>query len=271
MESSMRPNQFFAQHAVFSAAEFAKAHGGGPVGRNSALIYHEKHGHLLRVRRGLYVTVPPGALPEEAAVDSFALTAKLAPDAVLAYHSALAFHGKAYSVRQLFEYLTATAARPFTFRGQEFRPVQFPKALRDARQALWGVKTSERSGVDLRVTSLERTLVDVLDRLDLSGGLEEAWRSLASVEFFDLDRVVEYTLLLKSATTAAKVGLFLAEHREKLMVEDKHLALLREHKPRGPHYLEPSRRGEHRESKLVGEWNLIVPKELVERTWEEVA
>jgi predicted transcriptional regulator of viral defense system len=267
----MKPNEFFAQHAVFSAAEFAKAHNGAPASRDSALAYHEKHGHLLRVRRGLYVTVPAGTAPEQVPVDSYALTAKLAPDAVLAYHTALGFFGKAYSVHQRFEYLTASAARPFRFREQEFRPVQFPKALREAGQTLWGVKTSERSGVDLRVTSLERTLVDVLDRPDLSGGWEESWRSLASVEFFDLDRVVEYTVLLSGATIAAKVGLFLSQHREKLMVEESYLNALRKRKPRAPHYLEPGRRGESRDGKFLSEWNLIVPRDLAERTWEQVA
>lgn len=64
------------------------------------------------------------------------------------------------------------------------------------------------SGVDLRVTSLERTLVDVLDRPDLSGSWEEIWRSLESIEFFDLDQVITYALLLGNATTAAKVGFF---------------------------------------------------------------
>ena len=75
----------------------------------------------------------------------------------------------------------------------------------------------------LRVTNLERTLVDVLDRPGLSGSWEEIWRSLESVEFFDLDKVVEYALLLGNATTAAKVGFFLEQHRETLMVEDRHL------------------------------------------------
>src|SRR5277367_1808430 len=100
IESSMKPNHFFARHAVFSAAEFANAHQGLSASRDSALAYHEKHGHLLRVRRGIYVTVPAGTAPEQVAVDSYALAAKLAPDAVLAYHTALAFFGKAYSVHQ---------------------------------------------------------------------------------------------------------------------------------------------------------------------------
>lgn len=47
------------------------------------------------------------------------------------------------------------------------------------------------------------------------------------VEFFDLDVVIEYTLLLENATTAAKVGFFLEQHKEALMVEASHLDPLR--------------------------------------------
>ncbi len=43
----------------------------------------------------------------------------------------------------------------------------------------------------MRVASLERTLVDVLNRPRYPGGWEEVWRSLESVAFFDLDRVVQ--------------------------------------------------------------------------------
>lgn len=71
----------------------------------------------------------------------------------------------------------------------------------------------DRAGLSVRVTSLERTLVDVLVRPDLGGGWEEIWRSLEMVEFFDLDVVIDYTLLFENATTAAKVGFFLELRR----------------------------------------------------------
>ncbi len=121
--------------------------------------------------------------------------------------------------------------------------------------------------MQLRVTTLERTLVDVLDRPDLSGSFEEIWRSLESVEFFDLDRVVEYALLLGNATTIAKVGFFLEQHRGPLMVQPHHLKALQDMRPRQPHYLDRAKRTSGR---LITEWNLVVPKEVQERTWEEV-
>ena len=54
------------------------------------------------------------------------------------------------------------------------------------------------------------------------------------MEFFDLDDIVEYVLLLGNATTASKVGFFLDPHRESLMVADSHLAALRSQRPRHP-------------------------------------
>ena len=88
------------------------------------------------------------------------------------------------------------------------------------------------------------------------------------MEFFDIDKVVEYVLLLDNATTAARVGFFLDCNREPLMVEERHLKALRDRSPRQPHYLDRSRRSS---GKLVPEWNLVVPAEVLTQSWEDVA
>ena len=107
--------------------------------------------------------------------------------------------------------------------------------------------------------------MDGLDRPALGGGWEEVWRSLELVEFFDLDRVIDYALLLENSTVAAKVGLFLEQHRDALMVEDRHLQPLKDRRPRSPHYLERRRRNDGR---LAPEWNLIAPRRVLDRAWE---
>jgi predicted transcriptional regulator of viral defense system len=118
------------------------------------------------------------------------------------------------------------------------------------------------------VTTLERTLVDVLDAPRHSGGWEEIWRSLESVELFDVDAVTDYALKLGSAVTVAKVGFFLEQHRDEWMLEDKHLQRLQEHAPSQPMYLE---RGKRESDKLLSRWNLVVPERVLNRTWAEVA
>lgn len=262
---------YFSQHPLFTtdelAAHFAARGSSNIWTRKSLIAHHEKQQRLLRIRRGLYAVVPPGVNPDEAPVDPYLVASKLSPDAVLAYHTALSFHGKAYSVLSRFDYLTVTAARPFTFRGNQFRPVLFPKRLRESGHEMFEVRVADRRGIEVRVTSLERAMVDVLDRPDLATGWEEIWRSLEAVEFYDLDRVVEYATLLGNATTIAKVGYFLEQHRDTLMVEETHLKRLRERRPKEAHYIA------HREapSRLVPAWNIIVPLAIIERTWEEPA
>ncbi|MBF0491370.1 MAG: transcriptional regulator [Deltaproteobacteria bacterium] len=264
----MKVTNFLEKHPVFTSTEFAtwQQQNGVTSGwtRKALLAHHCKQGHILSIRRGLYASVPLGADPKNYSVDPYLLTAKMKEDAVLAYHTALEFYAKAYSVFNHYYYQTSKIVHPTVFRGCHFVGLSFPKSLVKKNKELFGVKTEERLGLEIHVTSLERTLVDVLDRPQLGGGWEEIWRSLESVEYFDLELVIEYALLLGNATTIAKVGYFLEQHRETLMVEDKYLRRLQKFCPKQPTYLKRNKK-----SKLISKWNLIVPLSLVERSWEE--
>ncbi|MCJ7745599.1 MAG: transcriptional regulator [Actinobacteria bacterium] len=264
----MKLHRFFAKHPVFTVAELDDYLGGNNKNtRNSLLTYHRRSENILPVRRGLYAVVTPGASAETASLDPYLLASKMTVDATLAYHTALVIHGKAYSVYHRFTYLSERPSQPVHFRGYDFRCVVVSKALRKKGKESFGVEQVERVGIPVRVTDLERTLVDALDRPDLCGGWEEVWRSLESIEYVKLDEVAEYVRLLGKSTTAAKVGFFLQQHADALMVDDKQLGKLRKLAPRQPHYLDRSRRGG---GTFLSEWNLIVPEAVIKRSWAEV-
>jgi len=65
---------------------------------------------------------------------------------------------------------------------QDFIPVQAPAKIRALPDFGGGVREIRHAGGLARVTSLERTLVDVLDAPDNCGGREEVWRSREMVE-----------------------------------------------------------------------------------------
>lgn len=264
-------NEFFSRHSVFTLEElnqFLEAKGSvNPSTRSSLLTYYKNQGRLIQVRRGLFAVVPPGSTPGAFPVDPYLLAGKMTNDAVLAYHTALEFYGKAYSTYERFYYVSEKKSLTVTFRTLEFRCVLVPKALLAKSKKDFAVNQAERAGLPIKVTSLERTLVDMLDRPNLGGNWEEIWRSLETVEFFNLDKVVEYALLLGNATTIAKVGFFLDQHRETLMVEEVHLQTLRNSKPRKAHYM--TRLGKT-PGRFVADWNLIVPREILERSWAEM-
>lgn len=266
----VKPSDFFAGHPVFRYEEFVAAHAGqGSRSRQtsaSVLKQHVAAGRLLHLRRGLYATVPRGVDAESHPIDPYLVATQLADDAIVAWHAALQFHGRAYSVWSRFHYLTHTRQRRFVFRALEFVPVQAPISLRDRADLGGGVVEHHHAGGVARVTTLERTLVDVLDAPDRCGGWEEAWRSLEMIEYFDLDAVLSYTRLIGSALTAARVGFFLEQNRASLMVESQHLRALRELAPAQPRYLDARREP----GRLVKDWNLVVPERVLTRSWAEV-
>jgi predicted transcriptional regulator of viral defense system len=267
----MKTKNFLNQHPVFTSKEYAqflseKGHVGART-QESLLSYHLKAGNLVRIKRGLFAVTSSQTTPAVFnEVDPYLLASKLTDDAVVAYHSALAFYGKAHSIMHQFCVLTHQRAKEFLFQGNNFCLVLFPKTLRDKNKELWGVKDVLHRGHKIKVTSFERTLVDMLDRPNLSGGWEEIWRSLESVEYFDIEKVVEYALYVGSATTMAMVGFYLEQHRDELNVKEVYLKKLEAKKPKQAHYID---RQHKLSNKFNARWNLIIPLEIIDRTWEE--
>jgi predicted transcriptional regulator of viral defense system len=268
----VKPTDFFARHPIFRFEEFRAAH--QAAGRRSVqstrsvLKQHVAAGNLINVRRGLYARVPDGADAATFRPDPYLLASRLATDAVIAYHSALQLLGTAHSESHRLTFLTGQRAKPFTFQDTEFVPVLVPAPLRALPDLGGGLVAQHRHGLVVRVTGYERTMVDVLDAPELGGGWEEIWRSLEGIEFVDLDFVVAYALKLGSALTIARVGLFLEQHRDELLVEDRHLEALRARAPAQPRYFE---RRHRKGGKLLSRWNLIVPEYVLARAWAEVA
>jgi predicted transcriptional regulator of viral defense system len=265
----VKPLDFFSAHPVFTRDDFAEAIADGRKASSQTVDSHLgrylRAGRIGRVKRGVFFAAAPGETAEKSPVDFLLVASRLAPDAVLGYHTALEAHGYAQSVYERLFFLTQHKAKAVTFRGRVFVPVAPPRVLQRQRLSHTLTMEVERRGLPCRVTSLERTAVDALDRPDLTGGLEEAWRSLSAIPLLDLGAVLDYVRLRNLATLASKVGLFLERHRDHFSVPARVLEELRSLRPRAPHYLDRSARG-----KLVPAWNLIVPMVLLEGEWEAV-
>jgi predicted transcriptional regulator of viral defense system len=258
---------FFARHPVFRVEEFAAARRETKrVSQHALLSHHVAMGRLLHVRRGLYAVVPEGFRVDSYLVDPYLIAAKATEDAIVAHRSALALQGYGYSVHSSMTYLTAKReSTKFDFQGTEYVGVTQPKALVKQKQESSFVDVIDRAGMEILVTSLERTLVDCFDRLDLAGGIEEAWRSLEAIPYLNIKVLLDYIALLGNAVTTAKVGIFLDMNKERLHLSEKDLKALRSRRPKTPTYMFRS----ERTGKLVPDWNLIVPKDILDRSWEE--
>lgn len=249
----MTTETFLTTHSVFTRDELAavlRARGRVKATVASHLARWTRQGRIARVKQGVFVRA--GGAP-----DFVALASRMAPDAAVAYHTALEVHGYAQSVFERLTYVTWTGAKPTTFEGRRFVPVRPRAPLRAADRGERWIERAERAGVEIRVTDLERTVVDVLDRPELAGGIEEVWRSLASVPAVDPTSLDDYVNLLGGRTLAAKVGFFLESRREDLVVPAAILERLRARIPRSPVFMDRRRKG-----RLVARWALIVPQEV---------
>jgi len=267
----MRSVDFFATHPVFTHEEYVAAHGArgdrSPRTANSLLTRYAVAGKIFHVRRGALCgdtcrrnardvssrPVPPGDEAGLGRCDRLPRRAAVSRQGLLGLASLRGAHPEPRAAAEL--------------PGQRLRRCS-PAALARWTAGLGGGVVEEPyAGGTVRVTTFERTLVDVLADPDLGGGWEEVWRSLEMVEYFDLVAVVDHALARGSALTTARVGWFLEQHRDELFVEEQHLKPLRDHAPRQPRYLD----GKREAGRLVKSWNLVVPVRVLHRTWAEVA
>src|SRR3990167_527142 len=261
-----KAHQFFFEHKIFIFEQFVRSMANPVPTCKIMLNQHLKTGNIVRIKQGLYASIPSGADAKNYPIDSYAIISMLAPDALIAYHTALQFHGVAYSIYFRHVFQSKEKIRDFQFRQDRFTVTQYPKSLSKQKRFIF-VDEIDHHGIKVRVTQIERTLVDVLDRINLSGGLEEVWRSLNNIQHIDIDKIVKYALLLNNATTIAKVGFYLRLHQKEWQIADHHLLKLRKHSPRSVHYLDRKNR---MGGKYIKEWHIIVPTELIAENWEEI-
>ena len=261
---------FLRSHPVFRLDELrvyrSASRDSGNRSVESLLQYYQRTGRIESIRQGVYAVVPKGGTNSQAVADTLLVAGRCVPDAVIVHHSALEFHGLAYSQFRSYTFQTHSTARRFDYRGTSFVPVLPPGALKRASNELMETTTGERYGLSVTVSTIERTLVDVINTPRWSGSWEEIWRSLDSLEYVDPARIVTYLRALGNATTAARVGWFLDSHREQLMIEEEQLQEIHTLQPSKPVYLDRTYSGPTR---FVPGWNLVVPVYVADAGWEE--
>ena len=265
---------FLTREPVFTSAElaaFLSERGiAGPDEQAGLWLDHwQRAGTVVEIRRtpGLFSVVWPGVDPGRFQPVPELVATKMTPDAVVSHRSAMTFHGCGHSVWRHFVYSAAVPAPPLTYRAARYEGVPFPDALTDSGNAMWGVESVAYGDGRVRVTSLERTLVDVLAQPLYGGGWEEIWRAASPTKIPDIEKVAAYTALLGDAALRARVGFYVSQHLDLWQLTDTVLELFREDSPAGPYYLDAN---DPAPALLVEEWDLIVPLHVLEQHWEEL-
>lgn len=165
-----------------------------------------------RLKRGLYALRPAsGPVDQEPAVSLLQVAARMTPDAVLAYHTALECYGLAHNVWFHVLYAARKPARPLRLTTGLVRGATFARALQQAGREHQETAWTPKNG--LRITTVERTLVDIADRPRLCGNWSEIARGYSyaahgtsfGLPLPDVNRMIAYALSLNNAFTCAYV------------------------------------------------------------------
>jgi predicted transcriptional regulator of viral defense system len=226
----------------------------GKKGQNRSIrnmLYRlKRQGRVRQLTKGVYV----GSLATTS-VNRYSVPSRLRNDAVVAFHSALEFHGVANQVFQTVYYLSARPRRDVVFDGVTYHSVTPPRQLARVCALNFQVESARDK---VRVTSRERSIVDCLMFLEYSGGTDELDRSLAMFPSFDFEAALKYLKLLRMPWLYARLGFLLDRHAQKLFFSGKSRDAFLRKLPRGVAYLEQKRSG----NRWVPTWNLMVPDRL---------
>lgn len=257
--------QFFRDQPVFRTSDLVQASPTGNRASAHALIgHHRETGRIRPVRQGMWFAPRPGGAE---LVDPVLVAGRLTPDSVVCLHTAAELLGSGYSQFSVVTCFTSGRIKPFRAGNTLVRPVPHPRRLLEIERVDVGTESKDLDGQLVRVTTRERTLVDMLDRQDLSGGIEEVWRTAEQLGWLDDRVLLEYLALRGSPVLVARVG-YLVEQQPDLQASDDLLvrldAMLEGH--RGPFQFAPGERGPRRFSTR---WRLRIPESVATVDWEE--
>jgi predicted transcriptional regulator of viral defense system len=247
----MGVQSYLEEHHVFSLDEFRGEFGEGRTPYN-LLVRATKKGTVDRATRGVYVSRAGRFALDDP--DPFLVAAKVSVDVVMVYHSALELHGLAHAPTRRVQFSSSTSITPFNYRDFEFRRYR-PPALTEM-DAVQSTTLMRRPEGVVRVTTRERTLVDCLSRMDLSGGLEEVARSLAGLPYVDASNVLAYLRELCSPTVVARTGWLLEQRASEWYVSEDALEKMRSMLGKGPYYLTQNNEA----GRWVPSWRLYLPE-----------
>ncbi|MDR1243006.1 MAG: transcriptional regulator [Deltaproteobacteria bacterium] len=214
---------------------------------HSVIEAYKKKRLIESVRRDLFVTI--SFETKQPVANRYVIASHAAPGAYVAYHSAFEYHGLANQV--YYEVYAASKSRFRTFEhyGLTYRHV--PTFLDIGLDAENGV----------RVTDLERTVIDGINNFEKVGGLEELLLCIGMIPYLDGRKLIDYLNAYGTVFLYQKTGYILEHYQEALKLTDSFFDACRSKITKSKRYLYGNlQREPHAQNK---NWALYTPVDLL--------
>jgi len=224
---------------------------GNPNAADSLARSYVKKGYLQSVRRGLYAAVDLAT--GESAVSKFRIAGKITSSSYVSHHAAFEYYGCANQVSYQVEVSSNMFFTPFQYAGISY---EFIKS-----RIKEGIITRP-DGV--RVTDVERTVLDGINDFEKVIGLEELLRCLELLPMVKEDKLLAYLELYGKQVMYQKTGYILEHYRDIWNLSDEFFTACQARIGKSKRFfIKPT---PHDTVEYDSRWQLVIPNDLLKIT-----
>jgi len=217
---------------------------------NSLLFEYKKRGYIKSIKRNLYTAI--SLETKQPIANKFEIGSSITESSYISHHSAFSYYGMTNQVFNEVYVSSEKRFNDFEFEGITYRFIQskFSNGI---------FKPIENNLV--KVTDIERTVVDSIKDFEKVAGFEELLRCLDMITYLDEDKIINYLRLYNLQMLYQKTGYLLEQYKDNIQLSDNFFEFCQKNIKKSTRYLCKNLRKE--ELEFNNKWQLVVPKDML--------
>lgn len=211
-----------------------------------------KKGLTKKIRNNIYSCVNPAT--GQVVASRYQIACAVYSSAYISHHSAFEYHGLSNQVYYEVYISSDKKFRDFEFEGISYKYI--------ASKFTDGVE-EPRNSDGIRVTNLERTVIDNIKDFEKIGGFEELMNCLDSVHYLNEDKLAAYLDGYNIQSLYQKTGFLLEHYMHEFQLSKSFIEYCKSKIGKSTRYLLKDRKSKNSYNSV---WRLVIPEDLFDVT-----
>ncbi len=244
----MKDFEKLLQLGIFSSEDVISLTGNRETAHSKIYRFSQK-GYIKSIKRNLYAAISLES--RQTIVNKFQIGCSLTKSAYVSHYSAFEYFGL---TNQVFNEVYVSSKERFN--NFEFEGILYKFVHSKFNDGV--LEPQNYSGV--RVTDIERTVLDGIKDFEKIGGLEELLRCLGMITYLDSEKLEKYLDIYNIQMLYQKTGYILEYYKDSLKLRDSFFEFCKTNIGKSTRYLFKGTKSD--DSLYNRKWKLVVPKNL---------
>lgn len=207
-----------------------------------------QHGYIEKIRHNYYAVKSLDT--KQPVPDRFAIASNINEKTYISHHAAFEYYGM---TNQVFTEIQVSTSKPFM--NFDFDGVRYVCILCKMESGI--VSPTSK----IRITDIERTIVDNIKDFTKYGGLEELLRCLSLVTFTDEEKLLVYLNLYDTQFLYQKAGFILSHYQKSMKLSEHFFTVCKKETGKSIRYLYDGI--QHENPVFYPDWQIYAPADLL--------